>query len=74
MTSDEDATPALLAAKPSWLITQLSARAHRLLASHLATGNDGDRGNAGDARAARGAGQGATFDSFGIWLIRNRSL
>ena len=37
MTSDEDATPALLMAKPTWLITQLSAQAHRLLASHLAT-------------------------------------
>ncbi len=37
MTSDEDAAPALLMAKPTWLITQLSAQAHRLLASHLAT-------------------------------------
>jgi len=37
MTSDEHATPALLMAKPTWLITQLSAQAHRLLGSHLAT-------------------------------------
>jgi DNA-binding MarR family transcriptional regulator len=37
MTSDEHATPALLMAKPTWLINQLSAQAHRLLASHLAS-------------------------------------
>jgi DNA-binding MarR family transcriptional regulator len=37
MTSDEGATPALLTAKPTWLITQLSAQAHRLLAERLAT-------------------------------------
>jgi DNA-binding MarR family transcriptional regulator len=37
MTSDENATPALLMAKPTWLITHLSAQAHRLVTSHLAT-------------------------------------
>jgi len=42
MTSDEHAAPALLMAKPTWLITQLSAQAHRLVASHLA--NVGARG------------------------------
>jgi DNA-binding MarR family transcriptional regulator len=37
MTSAEDATPALLQAKPSWLISQLSTYAHRLLTERLAT-------------------------------------
>lgn len=37
MTPAEDATPALLRNKPSWLISQISAHAHRLLTERLAT-------------------------------------
>ena len=37
MTPAEDATPALLTAKPTWLISQISAHAHRLLTERLAT-------------------------------------
>src|SRR5215471_4787381 len=37
MTPAEDATPALLKEKPTWLITQISAHAHRLLTERLAT-------------------------------------
>jgi len=37
MTPAEDATPALLKAKPTWLISQVSAHAHRLLTARLAT-------------------------------------
>lgn len=37
MTPAEDATPALLRNKPSWLISQISAHAHRLLTGRLAT-------------------------------------
>ena len=33
---DDDAAPALLRAKPTWLISQVSARAHRLLTDRLA--------------------------------------
>lgn len=33
----QDAVPALLADKPTWLITQVSVHAHRLIASHLTT-------------------------------------
>jgi DNA-binding MarR family transcriptional regulator len=36
MTSGDDATPVLLAAKPTWLITQVSAHAHRLVTERLA--------------------------------------
>ncbi len=32
---DDDETPARLRAKPTWLISQVSARAHRLLAERL---------------------------------------
>lgn len=37
MTPADDATPALLREKPSWLISQISTRAHRLLTERLAT-------------------------------------
>ena len=37
MTSDADAAPALLAGKPTWLISQLAGQAHRLLGARLAT-------------------------------------
>jgi MarR family transcriptional regulator, lower aerobic nicotinate degradation pathway regulator len=37
MTSVEDAAPALLVHKPTWLISQVAAHAHRLLAGRLAT-------------------------------------
>ena len=37
MTPAADATPALLNEKPSWLISQISAHAHRLLTKRLAT-------------------------------------
>jgi DNA-binding MarR family transcriptional regulator len=37
MTPADDATPALLRAKPSWLISQLATHAHRLLTERLAT-------------------------------------
>jgi len=37
MTAADDATPALLRGKPSWLISQVSAHAHRLLTERLAT-------------------------------------
>src|SRR5215467_10709934 len=37
MTPAEDATPALLKEKPTWLISQISAHAHRLLTERLAT-------------------------------------
>jgi MarR family transcriptional regulator, lower aerobic nicotinate degradation pathway regulator len=33
---NDDATPALLRAKPTWLISQVSTRAHRLLTERLA--------------------------------------
>ncbi len=33
---DDDTTPARLSAKPTWLISQVSARAHRLLTDRLA--------------------------------------
>ena len=36
MTAADDATPALLTEKPSWLISQVSAHAHRLLTERLA--------------------------------------
>ncbi len=36
MTSASDAAPALLMAKPSWLVSQVSGHAHRLLAARLA--------------------------------------
>jgi DNA-binding MarR family transcriptional regulator len=36
MTPAEDATPALLADKPTWLISQVSTHAHRLLTERLA--------------------------------------
>jgi DNA-binding MarR family transcriptional regulator len=37
MTLADDATPTLLSQKPSWLISQISMRAHRLLTERLAT-------------------------------------
>lgn len=37
MDQADDAMPALLTAKPSWLISQVSAHAHRLLTERLAT-------------------------------------
>lgn len=37
MTSVQDAKPALLRTKPSWLISQISARSHALLTERLAT-------------------------------------
>ena len=37
MTTADDATPARLRDKPTWLISQVSALAHRLLADRLAT-------------------------------------
>jgi MarR family transcriptional regulator, lower aerobic nicotinate degradation pathway regulator len=37
MTPADDATPTLLSQKPSWLISQISAHAHRLLIDRLAT-------------------------------------
>jgi MarR family transcriptional regulator, lower aerobic nicotinate degradation pathway regulator len=37
MTAADDATPALLKDKPSWLISQVSTHAHRLLTERLAT-------------------------------------
>jgi DNA-binding MarR family transcriptional regulator len=37
MTTAEDARPALLTQKPSWLISQVSTHAHRLLTERLAT-------------------------------------
>ena len=37
MTPADDATPTLLSQKPSWLISQISTRAHRLLTDRLAT-------------------------------------
>src|SRR5262249_14204360 len=37
MTPADDATPALLKEKPTWLISQVSAHAHRLLTERLAT-------------------------------------
>lgn len=40
--SGDDATPTLLAAKPTWLLTQVSAHAHRLVAERL--GQAGARG------------------------------
>src|SRR5258707_11231846 len=40
--SGDDATPVLLAAKPTWLLTQVSAHAHRLVAERL--GEAGARG------------------------------
>jgi DNA-binding MarR family transcriptional regulator len=36
MTSPSDAAPALLMAKPTWLVSQVSGHAHRLLAARLA--------------------------------------
>ena len=36
MTPADDASPALLREKPSWLISQISTHAHRLLTEHLA--------------------------------------
>jgi DNA-binding MarR family transcriptional regulator len=42
MTTAEDATPARLLEKPSWLISQISMHAHRLLTGALATA--GSRG------------------------------
>ncbi|HVT68966.1 MAG TPA: MarR family transcriptional regulator [Trebonia sp.] len=36
MTAAADATPALLLAKPSWLVSQVHGHAHRLLAARLA--------------------------------------
>ena len=36
MTSAPDAAPALLMAKPTWLLSQVSGHAHRLLAARLA--------------------------------------
>jgi DNA-binding MarR family transcriptional regulator len=35
MTAAEPTTPALLAGKPTWLLSQVSGHAHRLLAAHL---------------------------------------
>jgi MarR family transcriptional regulator, lower aerobic nicotinate degradation pathway regulator len=40
--TDAGATPALLMAMPSWLVTQVSGHAHRLLGAHL--GEAGARG------------------------------
>jgi DNA-binding MarR family transcriptional regulator len=37
MTPADDGTPALLREKPSWLISQVSTHAHRLLTERLAT-------------------------------------
>jgi MarR family transcriptional regulator, lower aerobic nicotinate degradation pathway regulator len=37
MSLADDATPALLSEKPSWLISQISTHAHRLLAERLAS-------------------------------------
>jgi DNA-binding MarR family transcriptional regulator len=37
MPPAEDATPALLREKPTWLISQISAHAHRLVTERLAT-------------------------------------
>ena len=37
MTPADDATPALLREKPTWLISQVSTHAHRLLTERLAT-------------------------------------
>ena len=37
MTPADDATPTLLSQKPSWLISQISTHAHRLLIDRLAT-------------------------------------
>jgi DNA-binding MarR family transcriptional regulator len=37
MTPAEDATPALLREKPTWLISQVSTHAHQLLTERLAT-------------------------------------
>lgn len=37
MTAADDAMPAVLREKPSWLISRVSAHAHRLLAERLAT-------------------------------------
>ncbi len=37
MTAADDAMPAVLREKPSWLISQLSAHAHRLLTERLAS-------------------------------------
>jgi DNA-binding MarR family transcriptional regulator len=42
MTSGDDTTPVLLAAKPTWLLTQVSGHAHRLVADRL--GEAGARG------------------------------
>jgi MarR family transcriptional regulator, lower aerobic nicotinate degradation pathway regulator len=42
MTSAEYATPALLMAKPSWLLTQVAGHSHRLLAARM--GAAGARG------------------------------
>src|SRR5262245_66213146 len=53
MTPAEDATPALLTAKPTWLISQISAHAHRLLTERLATG--GARGDHVRPHAGLGA-------------------
>jgi DNA-binding MarR family transcriptional regulator len=36
MTSASDAAPALLMGKPTWLVSQVSGHAHRLLAARLA--------------------------------------
>ena len=35
MTTAEDATPALLTTKPTWLLSQVSARAHAIMATRL---------------------------------------
>jgi MarR family transcriptional regulator, lower aerobic nicotinate degradation pathway regulator len=37
MTPADDATPTLLSQKPSWLVSQISTHAHRLLTDRLAT-------------------------------------
>ena len=37
MTPADDATPTLLSQKPTWLISQISTHAHRLLMDRLAT-------------------------------------
>jgi DNA-binding MarR family transcriptional regulator len=37
MTPADDATPTLLSQQPSWLISQISTHAHRLLTDRLAT-------------------------------------
>ena len=37
MTPADDATPTLLSQKPTWLISQISTHAHRLLTDRLAT-------------------------------------